>query len=343
MHGTRISFALASMFASLAALAQTPTLYVGGPGGSQQKAYQEKMIPEFEARTKSKVIYVPGSSSDVVAKVIAQKGRQDLSVILGDSGPLARAVENDACAPLPASPILNDLYPNAKLPGGVAVGYGFYATGLAFNKAVFAKNGWSAPTSWNDLGDPKFKGKVVVGSTVGYGIEALVMLARANGGNEKNIEPGFDFMAKKVAPNALNWESSQANIAQQMLSGEAVLVAWSNMRAQGVIDQGGPIGFVYPKEGARLGLSAVCVVKGAPQPELAQQFLEMMLSPAMQTELARAATMGPVNAKVKLDPELASKVVYGPEQTKALVAVDWATINKQVPEWTKRWNREVER
>jgi putative spermidine/putrescine transport system substrate-binding protein len=343
MHSMRFVLMLTTLLASFAVSAQTRTLYVGGPGGSQQKAYEEKIIPEFEARTGAKVIYVPGSSSDTVAKVIAQKGRQDLSLILGDSGPLARAVEQDVCTPLPALPVLNDVYPNARLPGGVAVGYGFYATGLAYNKAVFAKNGWPAPTSWNDLGDPKFKGKVVVGSTVGYGIEALVMLAKANGGSEKNIEPGFIFMSKKVAPNALNWESSQANIAQQLQGGEAALVAWSNMRTQAVMDQGAPVAFVYPKEGARLGLSATCIVKGAPQALLAQQFLETLLSPATQVELAKAATMGPVNSKVKLDAEIARKVVYGPEQTSALVAVDWATVNKQVPDWTKRWNREVER
>jgi putative spermidine/putrescine transport system substrate-binding protein len=342
MRAIHIVATLSALLAPFAVFA-AETIYVGGPGGTVQKAYEEKIIPSFEARTGAKVVYVPGSSSDTVAKLIAQKGRQDLSFILIDSGPMARAVDQNLCAPLPASPVLNDIYPDARLPGGTAVGYGYYATGLGYNKAVFAKNGWPAPTSWNDLGDPKFKGKVVVGSTVGYGIEALVMLARANGGSEKNIEPGFAFMAKKVAPNALNWESSQANIAQQLQSGEAALVAWSNIRVQGVIDQGAPVAFVYPKEGARQGLNAMCVVNGAPQPKLAQQFLEELLSPATQVELARSASFGPVNSKVKLEPEIARKVVYGPEQTKALVPVDWAAINKQLPEWTKRWNREVER
>lgn len=336
-----IVLTLSSLLAPLAALG-AETLYVGGAGGSLQKTYEEKIIPRFEARTGSKVVYVPASSSDTVAKLIAQKGHQDLSVVLLDSGPMARAVDLQLCAPLPAFPVLKDIYPNALMTGGTAVGYGFYATGLGYNKVVFAKNGWAPPTSWNDLGDPKFKGKVVVGPFSGYGVEVLAMVNRANGGNENNIEPGFSVMAKKVAPNVLTWEGSQANLAQMFQSGEAALVGWSNVRVQGVIDQGAQVEFVYPKEGARLGLNTVCVVNGAPQPKLAQQFLEEILSPAAQIELAKFAAFGPVNSKVKLEPDLARKVVYGPERTKSLVPVDWTAINKKIPEWTKRWNREVE-
>lgn len=338
----KLSTLIAAIAVPSAVFAQE-TLYVGGPGGDLQKAYETKVIPAFEARTGAKVVYVPASSNDTVAKLIAQKGRQEFSIVLIDSGPMARAVEQKLCAPLPDLAVLNDIYPTARMPGGTAVGYGFYATGLGYNKDVFAKNGWEAPTSWNDLGDPKFKGMVVVGPFSGYGVEALAMVARANGGDEQNIEPGFKFMAEKIAPNVLTWEGSQANLAQMFQSGEAALVAWSNIRVQLAIDQGAPVAFVYPKEGARQGLITACVVEGAPQPNLAQEFLKDVLSPAAQIELATSAALGPTNSKVELDPTVASKVVYGADQADALVAIDWLTVNKHRDEWTQRWNREVER
>ncbi|RUV97437.1 MAG: extracellular solute-binding protein [Mesorhizobium sp.] len=333
---------IAASLAASTALAQE-TLYIGGPGGSFQKTIEEKIIPLFEAKTGAKVVYAPGSSTDTVAKLMAQKGQQDLSFILIDSGPMTNAVEQKLCAPLPNIPVLDDIYPGARLPGGTAVGYGFYATGLGYNKEVFAKNGWEAPTSWFDLGDPKYKGKVVVGIVSGYGVETLAMLAHAAGGSEKNIEPAFQFMAEKVAPNALAWEGAPATVSQMLQTGEAALVVLGNVRVQPVIDQGAPVAFVYPKEGARLGMGTACVVDGAPQPKLAAQLMEVVLSPAAQVELAKGVAFGPVNSKVELAPELAAKVVYGPEKVKALVAVDWAYINKQLPEWTQRWNREVER
>jgi putative spermidine/putrescine transport system substrate-binding protein len=341
----RINHVLATLPALLAPFTalSAETLYVMGTGGVKQKGYEEQVIPQFEARTGAKVVYVPGSSTDIVAKLIAQKGKQDASVIFIDSGPIRAAMDQDLCALLPASPVMKDLYPSARLPGNTAVGVGFYATGLAYNKDVFAKNGWPAPTSWNDLGDPKYKGKVSIGPISGFGVEALVMLARANGGSEKNIEPGFQVMAKKVAPNVVAWEAAPANVGRMLQSGEAPLVVWSTSRTQPVIDQGAPVAFVFPKEGALQAISAACVVKGGPQQKLAQAFLEEVLSPEAQARFTKVTGYGPVNSKVKLDPESARKVIYGQQQVDSLVPVDWNVINKQRAEWTKRWNREVER
>jgi len=339
IHAVLTSIVLSLAFAASAA----ETLYVGGNGGSVQKAFEQNIIPSFEAKTGAKVVYVPGNSTDILAKLVAQKGKQDMSLALIDDGPMQQAMEQGLCAPMELSGPIKDLYPNAYMAGGKAVGFGFYATGLGYNTAVFAKNGWKAPTSWMDLADPKFKGKVSIGSIPSYGMLALVMMARANGGSETNIEPGFDVMSKKVAPNVLAWESSPANMAQMLQSGEAALVAWGNLRVQAVADQGAPVAFVFPKEGAMLGMYAACVISGAPQPKLARLFMEETVQPASQVLLAKAAGIGPTNRNTKLEPDLAKKVVYGADQANALIPIDWSTINLRRAEWTKRWNREVER
>ena len=53
--------------------------------------------------------------------------------------------------------------------------------------------------------------------------------------------------------------------------------------------------------------------------------------------------IGPVNAKVKLPPELAEGITYGDAAISKLVKPDWAVINKHRAAWTDRWNREIER
>jgi putative spermidine/putrescine transport system substrate-binding protein len=51
---------------------------------------------------------------------------------------------------------------------------------------------------------------------------------------------------------------------------------------------------------------------------------------------------GPVNTKVDVDmPELRMAPVG--ERAKLVLQPDWDTINAHREEWTKRWNREVER
>lgn len=99
----------------------------------------------------------------------------------------------------------------------------------------------------------------------------------------------------------------------------------------------------YPKEGAVGALIAACPVQAAPQPKLAQAFTQYLLSPEVQVVLADMTGWGPVNKLVKLPPDKAARVVYGPEQVGKLVSVDYKVVNPNMPEWTKRWNREVER
>jgi putative spermidine/putrescine transport system substrate-binding protein len=106
---------------------------------------------------------------------------------------------------------------------------------------------------------------------------------------------------------------------------------------------GFPLEMVRPKEGGVVLMTAGCVITGAPKPELAQKFLAFIESPAIQAVFAEKYGAGPTNKDTKLPPEIAAKVIYGEDQVKQLVAMDWATINANRTEWTRRWQREVER
>ena len=290
------------------------------------------------------MVYVSGNSTEVLAKLQAQKGKQEISFAMIDDGPMYQAVGQGLCARVEETGSIKDLYPVSRMVGGRSIGVGFIATGLAYNKEVFAKNGWKAPTSWNDLTDPKYKQKLVVPPiSNGYGLHALLMMAKLNGGGEDKIDPGFEVMIKKVAPNVLAWEPSPGKMAQMLQTGEAGLAVWGNSRTQSVADQGAPVEFVYPKEGAVVLMVAGCVVDGAPQPKLAQQFLQHVVSAESQAQLAQTVSWGPVNRTTKLSPNVASRVVFGPDKVGGLVALNYDVVNAKRAEWTNRWNRAVER
>ena len=88
---------------------------------------------------------------------------------------------------------------------------------------------------------------------------------------------------------------------------------------------------------------AACVVEGGPQPKLGQQFLQHIVSADVQALMANGIGFGPVNKNTKLDPKVAEKVVFGPEKVNKLISADYNIINAQRAEWTKRWNRVVEK
>lgn len=343
MQQKNIAVAVLAISTSTAAIA-AESIYVGGYGGSTEQAFRDKIIPTFEAKSGAKVVYVPGNSTDTLAKLQAQKGKQDLSVALIDDGPMYQAVGAGLCAKLEDGPNSKNVYPNARMVGERSIGIGFIATGLVYNTAVFQKNGWQAPTSWKDLEDGKFKGKVAIPPiTNGYGLLTLVMAARLNGGGESAIEPGFDVLQKRVGPNVLAWEPSPGKLAQLLQTGEAAIGVWGNGRVQALIDQGAPVQFVYPEEGALAIMTAACVIEGAPQPTLAQAFVQHLLSPETQSVLAETQGWGPVNKETKISPQVAAKVVFGPDRVAKLVSVDYNVINAKRAEWTNRWNRTVER
>jgi putative spermidine/putrescine transport system substrate-binding protein len=212
-----------------------------------------------------------------------------------------------------------------------------------YNTKVFKEKGWAAPTSWNDLKDPKYRKTIVIPPINNtYGLYTLVMFARLNGGGEKDIEPGFKVMKADVNPNVLAYEPSPGKMTELFESGQGLLAVWGSGRVQSFANTGFPVDFVYPKEGAVTLLASACPVARANASPLASQFIEAMLQPKLQLILLKDYGYGPVNKKVEVPPELARMAPVGDRAAK-LINPDWDTINAHRDEWTKRWNREVER
>lgn len=323
--------------------AQDKTLYLGGYGGSFEKLLKEKVLPPFEQETGAKIVYVPGNSTDTLAKLQAQKGNQELDMVFLDDGPMFQAIDFGFCASIEGAAIFDDVYEIAKMGTDKAIGAGFVATGLSYNKDMFAENGWDAPTSWKDIADPKYKGKLVVPPiTNTYGLHALLMMARLNGGDENNIEPGFTQFEESVADNVLTFEPSSGKMSELFQNGEIALSVWGSGRLKALADTGFPGGFVYPEEGAVALMVGICPVVESDVPELAQQLVQHFMKPEYQLLLAETSGFGPTNMKTELPPELAETLPYGPERIKALNSVDWTVINPSRGEWTKMWTRRVE-
>jgi len=333
--------------AVLAALALAPAfgqqkLTVAAYGGSYEEMMRKEIIPAFEKKTGAKVEYVAGNSTDNIARMQAQKANQEIDVAIVDDGPMYQTVALGLCADLKGVNF-GDLYPVADMKTGKSVTIGVVATGLMYNRKYFADNNLPAPTSWNDLKDAKFRKKLVIPPLNNtYGLQTVIMLARINGGGEKNIDPGFKVMKDDVGPNVLAYEPAPGKMTELFQSGQAVFAVWGSGRVKAFQDTGFPVEFVYPKEGAMaLGISACPVAKPNPSP-LAQDFIAFMLSPEIQVMHAKGAGAGPVNRKAVLTPEQQKGMPYGDAVGK-LLTTDWDTVNANRTAWNNRWTREIER
>ncbi len=342
LHKTIILTALLGLATALPVAAQDKTLTVGGYGGSFERLMKELVIPNFESEFGASIVFVPGNSTENLARLQAQKNAQELDVVFLDDGPMYQADALGFCAPITDSDAKSDIYELAKL-GENTVGVGFVATGFAYNSEWFEREGWEAPKSWLDLKDPKYQDVLSIPPISNtYGLHTLVMAARLSGGSEDSIDPGFEAMVNDIAPNVLVFESSSGKTSELFQSGEIALAIWGSGRTKALADTGFPAKFAYPEDGAVALMIAACPIVDSNAPELAQSFIDFMLRPEIQERLAEVMGVGPVNTKATLPPELAETLPYG-DKIEGLVSVDWDIINPARPEWTSRWAREVER
>lgn len=324
------------------ASAQQKTLYVAGYGGSFEKTIRDEVIPIFEKENGVKVEYIAGNSTDTLAKLQAQKGNQQIDVAIVDDGPMYQAIQLGFCGKLDGLPAA-DLYDSARFKDDRAVAIGIVATGLMYNTKVFAEKGWAPPTSWNDLKDTKYAKQLVIPPINNtYGLEALVMLSRMNGGGESNVDSGFKIFKEQINPNVLAYEPSPGKMTELFQSGQAVIAVWGTGRVQSFANTGFPVDFVYPKEGAATLLTTACPIAKPNASPLASSFVKMLLDPKIQLVMLKDYGYGPVLKSLKVPPELGKMAPIG-ERAAKLYNPDWTLINEKREEWTKRWNREVER
>src|ERR1700674_2881873 len=329
-------------FVPSAVLAQQKTIFVAGYGGSFEKTIRDEVIPAFERAHGVKVEYIAGNSTDTVAKLQAQRGNQQIDVAIVDDGPMYQDIALGFCAAIGRLPD-GDIVKSARYKDNKAVGIGLVATGFMYNTKYHAEKGWPAPASWNDLKDPKYKKLLVIPPLNNtYGLHALVMMARLNGGGEANIDPGFKVMKNEVAPNVLVFEPSPGKMTELFQSGQGAIAVWGSSRVKAFADTGFPVDFVYPKEGAPALLASACPIAKPNASPLAHEFVRMLIEPEIQGIFARDYGYGPVNRKAQVS-EATAKIAPVGRRAEELIVVDWDTINQKRDDWNKRWTREIER
>jgi putative spermidine/putrescine transport system substrate-binding protein len=337
--------AVAALAAGGAASAQTKTLYIGMNGGTMEKAYTQYVFPAFEKLYGAKVVVVPGTSSDILAKAQANKDRPQMHVIFLDDGIMVRAIGMGLCQKQRPNPSLAEIYPAARFKDDMASGVSLGMTGLAYNAKMFKEKGWAAPTSWMDLADPKYKGKVVFQSmsSSSFGLHGFLMFNRIQGGNDKNVEPGFKAWPTTVGPNVLEYIPSSAKLSEMVQTGEAAIFPLTPTAVAALKTKGIPVEYAPPKEGAVVLMVGQCVIANNSEPELSQKLAEFLLSPLAQANVLQYGAQIPTNPKAPAVGDGVQQVADINKWMKTAVTIDWDSINANRPAWNARWNKTIEK
>ena len=308
--------------------------------GSWEEAHRDVLVPAYRKATNgAEIVLDPMLSVDQIAKVTAARSNPPIDVMLHDPGPALVAVANDLVEPYPTdkSAYYKDLIDDAQLPTGPAIF--FQVVGLTYNPDKIK----TPPSSWADLWKPEYKGKVGItnlNSTLGTGF--LVEIARMNGGNEADIEPGFKAL-DSLKPSLSAVAANPGQLATLFQQGQIDISPGNFNAIQIMKARGVAVEFVAPKEGAIAFKTSIHIVKNTQAKDLCFALIEAAMSPEVQSKLmAEPYLVVPTNTKVKISGEVAKTLAKDhAEMKKKFVFQDWKKINEQRSAWIERFNREI--
>ena len=272
--------------------------------------YPEDLAERFEAATGVPVKIVNhATNEDIVAKLTASADSGiDVAFM---SGQYAQALgEQGLLAKLDKSMIPNEanLYPEALElpydPGNVySEPYAWGTTGLCYREDL---TGY-APTSWNDLLNPKpgLVGKVTMLSTDRWlALPALKLQGHSVNTTEQSDLDEAKAQLLKTKPQLLAFDDT--TFYSKLVSGEASLVqAWDGWCNYGVAEDP-RIKFVIPEEGSDLWADTMTVLDSSKNKEAAMAFVNYILDPEIGTWVAENILYNVPNQKAMeaLDPAL---------------------------------------
>ncbi|MGF6694157.1 putative spermidine/putrescine transport system substrate-binding protein [Metapseudomonas resinovorans] len=191
-----------------------------------------------------------------------------------------------------------------------------------------------APKSWADLKQGKYKIAIGDVSAAAQAVNGVLAASIANGGNEKNIQPGLDFFAEIAKQGRLSLSNPTI---QTLEKGEVeVGIVW-DFNGLSYRDQIDPSRFevLIPSDGSVISGYTTIINKYAKNPNAAKLAREYILSDAGQINLAKGNAR-PIRAEhLTLPAEVKAKLLPNEQYAKVQPIKDakaWEETSKALPQ-----------
>lgn len=323
--------------AGIQAATAQDTVVVASFGSLWQEVLETALEP-FEKENNVEVRFTAGSSSDNVTRAIAAKANPDVDVVMGEEMTFSQGMQAGIFEKLDPAVITNldKVAPQSKLGDGYGVGIIMQSIGMFYNTKVYEKEGWAAPTSWQELVDRKLCHRVgYMHPNVSFGYYALMMLG---GGKPDNIPAGIEkALAFKDCIETV--DPSGAKHVERAQLGDFDLGVLAHQLVISLADRGAPLKFVTPKEGGILQFTTLAVAKDGPNPAMAQKLVNELLSERVQTMLVEKFKASPVNTAVPVPSELIAAGAPDPKDVSSFILIDGSVLQPSREKWTQQFVR----
>ena len=296
----------------------------------------------FERQYGIKVVQDRSSTPvDRITKVKINEKNQIYDVMQLHDGLVPLAVQQGAYEKLDfSSPRLSNV---KKMLPGFATDYWvpFYFSELGF--CWNTKEIKNPPTKFADLWRPEFKNRIVLPAmSHSIGPYIIPIGAIATGHDQNDEAAGFAQLQRMSDLNPI-WARDTDGIMASMRNGEAVIALLYRAQTYTLQVGGAPVAWTAPEEGAIEVSWGAGIATGCRNREFAEDYLNVLMSPACQVPFAEAFNYSGTSAETMdlLPPVVRKRVQTDPTVMAHLRKLDHAFISSHRAAWTERWNRIV--
>lgn len=307
--------------------------------GLNEDKLWENVFKPFEEKYGVKIVLEIGNNSERLTKIKNNPNHNIDIVYLAESF-AQDGIDSGLFEEIDYSRIPNKDNLNNKVMGFVEKGFG---PAYTMNRVAIAYDPSKVDfeiKSWEDLWNPKLKGKISIPDiSTTFGPSIMYMASQKAGidiENDNGIAAFEELEALK--PNIAKTYSKSSDLVNMFSSGEIAVAVAADFVVANIKNAVPEIVYVDPVEGAYLNFNTINIVKGSKNKDLALDFINFALSEEVQTRNAKTINEAPVNTKVELTPEESKDITYG-KVVENSNTIDFNFVNNIMPEWVDKWNK----
>lgn len=317
------------------------TISFMGFNGVFQTLFTEKVIDPFEAKYPSvKVKYLPiENSGQVLAAMKTQASNPDVDVALMDKGVAITANAEGLFAKLNPKVVtnLNSIEPAGQSTDDYGPALTFDSLALLYNPTLVK----TAPTSWNDLWDSAYKGKVVMPPADTRLLDLIVVLDHMAGVNYETSITSALSRLKALAPSVETWDP-QPDVYTPIANGQGVIGVGWNARGQIYYNQtGGKLKPILPSQGTVYQINTINLSAHSQNSLAAQTFINYALSPQAQAAFDDVAYYSPTNIHTVLTANASSRVATSTANSSHIIPLDESWMAAHEDTWESELEQQV--
>lgn len=305
------------------------------------------VVAEFERANRVNLRFLEsGDAGSLVNRAILSKGNPLADVLFGvDNTFYSRAIDADIFEPYAANgldkiPADLRLDPENRL---TPIDYGF--VNFNYDKAAFGEGKLPMPTSLRDFAKPEYRGKIVVPSPVTSSPGLAFLLATVSAFGTDGDYPWTRFWADLRANDVQvvdSWETAYyTNFSGSSGKGEQpIVLSYATSPPAEVIFSDGQFtepptaNFLLPNAAFRQ-IEFAGILRGTPNQELAQRWIDYMISTRFQEDIPLQMFVYPVNPDAALPQEFQD---FAPVPSgDATLPADQIAQNRDA--WLQEWTR----